>query len=180
MIKNISEISESEKKEIFYTLVSPRPIAWIVTESKSGVVNIAPFSFYNLISTKPVTLMVAIGNKLDGTPKDTLRNIRETGKATICNVIPADLEKMEKSGESLSENESEAEKFGIDTEKTFNDFPPRITNSTSSIFCTFAGEMEGLQSKTIPIFLIGKKLHLGDEVSEIQQIATTKNGYGEC
>jgi flavin reductase (DIM6/NTAB) family NADH-FMN oxidoreductase RutF len=183
MVKNVAELKQTEKKELFYKLVTPRPIAWIVTESKSGVVNVAPFSFYNLVSTNPVTIFVAIGVKADGTPKDTLRNIRETGKATICNVIPEDIEEMKLSGESLPFDESETEKFEIETKKMLADFPPRIANSTSAIFTKFAGEMKGLESKTIPLFLTGEYMYLAEKLwdgEKISQLATTTEGFEEC
>ena len=74
-------------KEGRYKLISnsiyPRPIAWIVTEN-DGVVNIAPFSFFAPVSSNPPVVVVGFGKKDDGSPKDTLKNILKTKKATIC------------------------------------------------------------------------------------------------
>jgi flavin reductase (DIM6/NTAB) family NADH-FMN oxidoreductase RutF len=163
MIFTTSEMSDKEKKEILYKIVTPRPIGWIVTELDE-VVNIAPFSFYNLISTKPPTVMVAIGVKPDGSPKDTLRNIRVSGKATICNVSSVEEEKMKQSGTSLEANESEAKKYGIELERKFDEFPPKVKSSSTALFCNFEKEMIGLQSKTVPLFLNVEKLFIADEV----------------
>ncbi len=63
--------------------IVPRPIAWIVTDD-DGVLNAAPFSLYIPISTNPALVIVAIGKKDDGSPKDSLANILKTKKATIC------------------------------------------------------------------------------------------------
>ncbi len=63
--------------------IIPRPIAFISTVSPTGVVNLAPFSFFNGVSSNPPCLMVSIAPKADGTKKDTLRNIEETKQFVV-------------------------------------------------------------------------------------------------
>ena len=65
--------------------VIPRPIAWIITKN-NGIINIAPFSFFAPLSAQPATVVVSIGTKKDGSLKDTMANIQETKKCTICMV----------------------------------------------------------------------------------------------
>ncbi|PHR96910.1 MAG: flavin reductase [Blastopirellula sp.] len=61
--------------------VSPRPIGWISTLSKSGIGNLAPFSYFNLVHNHPPTVMFACnGLKADGTAKDSWTNAEETGE----------------------------------------------------------------------------------------------------
>ena len=62
----------------FYALVGPRPIGWISTVSKSGVANLAPYSFYNAFAHNPH--YVAFGS---GGFKNTLQNISETGQFAV-------------------------------------------------------------------------------------------------
>ncbi|MDZ7265935.1 MAG: flavin reductase family protein [candidate division KSB1 bacterium] len=71
-----------EAARLFLSLVAPRPIAWVSTLSASGVRNLAPFSFFNAVANHPPTVMIAIGQR-QGRPKDTLRNVQETGEFVI-------------------------------------------------------------------------------------------------
>ncbi len=71
------------------SLVVPRPIAWVSTRGQDGSVNLAPFSFFNAVGDQPPTVMVSIGRRR-GAPKDTLRNIEETG-VFVVNFVSQDL-----------------------------------------------------------------------------------------
>ena len=62
--------------------VVPRPIALISTQSTDGVLNIAPFSYFNIVTHRPMILSVSIARKA-GVMKDTARNIVETGVANV-------------------------------------------------------------------------------------------------
>jgi len=131
--------------------IIPRPIAWIVTEDKE-VINIAPFSYFIGLSSNPATVLVSIGHKADGTPKDTLANIRKNKKCTICMVEEKDLEKMHFSSKSLSKDESEAEFFDIKTKSLIEDYPPIIQGVPCAYFCELNQEIK-LGGNTIPIIL---------------------------
>lgn len=65
------------------SLVVPRPIAWVTTRDQNHVINLAPFSFYNAISSYPPCLMISITRKSDHTKKDTLRNIEDNGEFVV-------------------------------------------------------------------------------------------------
>jgi flavin reductase (DIM6/NTAB) family NADH-FMN oxidoreductase RutF len=65
--------------------VVPRPIAWVSTRAADGSTNLAPFSYFIAISSKPPLIGIAI-NEREGDPKDTLRNIRETNEWVV-NVV---------------------------------------------------------------------------------------------
>ena len=129
--------------------VIPRPIAWIVTEDR-GVVNIAPFSYFTPLSSTPPAVVVSIGHKANGEPKDTLSNVRKTKKATICMVDEAHIQKMHNSSKSLPKNESEAELFDIPTKKVYDDFPPLIEGIHTAFFCELNQEID-LGGPTIPL-----------------------------
>jgi len=63
--------------------VVPRPIAWVSTKSTAGVTNLAPFSFFNGVSSNPPCLMISVARKPDGTLKDTWINIRDTKEFVV-------------------------------------------------------------------------------------------------
>ena len=65
------------------SLVTPRPIAWVTTLSPDGVVNAAPFSFFNVLGANPPILGFCPGDRADGTPKDTARNIQLTHEFVV-------------------------------------------------------------------------------------------------
>ena len=68
--------------------IVPRPIAFVSTISTEGVTNLAPFSFFNAVSSNPPCLSVSITRKNDGSKKDTLRTIEST-RQFVANCSPA-------------------------------------------------------------------------------------------
>ena len=75
---------ESMPRGLLKSCFLPRPIAWISSLSKEGKVNLAPFSFYNLVSdSPPMIIFSTTGKHVEGGKKDTLQNIEETKKFTI-------------------------------------------------------------------------------------------------
>ena len=95
--------------------VTPRPIAWVSTRSRDGINNLAPFSFFQVISDEPPTLLVNVGLR-DGMPKDTLRNVQETGELVIQLVSAEQAEAMNASAASLPHGISEFEHCAIPCE----------------------------------------------------------------
>ena len=76
------------------TLVTPRPIGFISTRSPDGVRNLAPFSFFNMVSANPPVLMFCPARKRDAGKKDTLVNVEATGEFVAAVVTSAMVEKM--------------------------------------------------------------------------------------
>ena len=78
---------ETQSGKDLYFLISglilPRPIAWVSSRSPEGHANLAPFSFFTGVSSKPPTLCFCVGNRRDGSLKDTARNILETKEFVI-------------------------------------------------------------------------------------------------
>jgi len=73
--------------------IVPRPIAWVSTKSAKGVSNVAPFSYFTGVGSRPPSLLFCPANGRDGHPKDTLRNIQETGEFVV-NIVSAAVEKQ--------------------------------------------------------------------------------------
>ena len=133
-----SDLSHRDFYRILIGAVGPRPVAWVSTLDRDGHPNLAPFSFFNAISSKPPLLGFSPGLRQleDGShPKDTLHNIRETGEYVI-NIVTYDLaEKMNlTSGEYPHEvNEFELAKVTpIPSEKVR---PPRVSESPVNFEC---------------------------------------------
>ncbi len=58
-------------------LIVPRPIAWVATVSRDGVRNLAPYSFFNMVSDQPPMVMIS-----SEVGKDSITNILDTGEFT--------------------------------------------------------------------------------------------------
>lgn len=161
------ELNENTAVKDTYKLMAqtiiPRPIAWVVTEDE-GVVNIAPFSYFIGLSSKPASVLISVGHKADGTPKDTLANIRKNQKCTICMVQEGDLEKMHFSSKALDKELSEAEIFSIETKRLVEGYPPMIKGVPSAYFCTLNQEIDLGGGSTIPLVLNVHQIFVNDEV----------------
>jgi flavin reductase (DIM6/NTAB) family NADH-FMN oxidoreductase RutF len=76
----------------FKAIVAPRPVGWISTVNSKGVVNLAPYSFFNAVSSDPPMVFYGANgtHDADGGEKDSLRNVRETGEF-VCNLVTQEL-----------------------------------------------------------------------------------------
>src|SRR5438105_15950897 len=92
---------------ILASLIIPRPIAWVTTLNENGVVNAAPFSFFNALGTNPPMIGFAPGDRDDGSPKDTARNIRQTHESVVNLVDEETAELMNRTSASLPYGMSE-------------------------------------------------------------------------
>jgi len=161
MILDYAEINDLNRYKIMSDTVVPRPIAWVVTED-DGVLNAAPFSYFIPISSNPATLIIAIGEKEPGVPKDSLANILKTKKATICFANKDNVDKVKLSSTMLAKEQSEVTEYGIDVEKVLEDFPPMISSSQSALFCEYYDTVK-IPGKTTPVILEIKKQFIEDD-----------------
>ena len=83
MILDAATLSQPEMYKILIGSVAPRPIAWAGTRSKTGVNNLAPFSFYNCFGSNPPIVGFSTLPRTDGRKKDTLQNIEDTRCFTL-------------------------------------------------------------------------------------------------
>ncbi|MEA3418843.1 MAG: flavin reductase family protein [Campylobacterota bacterium] len=162
MIIDFKDRALSEKYNLMAQLIIPRPIAWIVTEGE--VLNIAPFSYFTGLSSNPPTMIISIGHRPDGRPKDTLRNLRGHKKCVVCLIDEAHLTAMHYSSKPLEANQSEAEVFDIATEKVFDDFPPMVEGVKAAFFCEYLQEVDLKGSKTIPVIIEIKHLYIDESI----------------
>ncbi|MEM9460832.1 MAG: flavin reductase family protein [Myxococcota bacterium] len=89
-----ADLRAGDAYRLMTDIVAPRPIAWISTLDEAGRPNLAPFSYFQAVCSRPPTVIVAIGNRPDGRPKDTLANILARRELTICHVSEAQAEAM--------------------------------------------------------------------------------------
>src|SRR5476651_1938714 len=118
-------------------LVAPRPIGWISTVSRSGVVNLAPYSFFNLVSGSPPFVMFASKPR-----KDSQRNAEETGEF-VCNLATYDLrEVVNASSAEFGPAVSEPERIGLEMAPCRAVKPPRVARSPVALECKYFKTVE--------------------------------------
>jgi flavin reductase (DIM6/NTAB) family NADH-FMN oxidoreductase RutF len=116
---------------ILNSVVVPRPIAWVCSRSREGVLNLAPHSFYTVACVDPpVVQFTSVGRK------DSLRNVEATGEFTV-NLTPEALfEQVNATGTDFPPGESEAEQCGVRLEPSERVGVPRVAESPVSVECT--------------------------------------------
>lgn len=115
--------------------IVPRPIAWVSTRSSSGVSNVAPFSYFTGVGSRPPSLLFCPANGRDGQPKDTLRNIQETGEFVVNIVSAAVAEQMNASAAGLPPEESEFSFCGLTEVPGTTVEVPRVAESPVQFEC---------------------------------------------
>lgn len=156
------------------SVVLPRPIALVTTLGPDGVVNAAPFSFFNLLGTEPPILGVAPGDRDDGTPKDTARNIRLHHEFVVSLVDETIAEAMNRTAASLPYGVSELESAGLTTVPSSVIKVPRIAESPVSMECTEWGTLQ-IGDNRVVIGLI-KRLHVRDEHVDLEKLRIRSEG----
>jgi flavin reductase (DIM6/NTAB) family NADH-FMN oxidoreductase RutF len=121
-------------------VVVPRPIAWISTVSAAGVRNLAPYSFFNALTSRPPLLGVSI-NARPGGPKDTLANIRETGDFVVNLVDEPLAEGMVRSSGEWPPEVDEFEVAGVTAAPSDLVRAPRVAESPVSMECRLHREI---------------------------------------
>lgn len=146
------------------SLVVPRPIGWITTISPAGVVNLAPYSFFNLIAGKPPFVMFA------SNPRKHSQHNAETGGEFVFNLATFDLrEKMNLTSARVDESTSEPEFAGLEMVPSRTVKPPRVAHTPIAIECRYMQTIPLVRSngeKTTSSVVIGEvvNIHIDDGV----------------
>lgn len=105
-----ANLNRQDAHALLVGAILPRPIAFVSTVGKDGIHNIAPFSFFTGMSTKPAVVGFAVGCRRDGTKKDTLVNIEYT-KDYVINLVNEEL--AEAMNQAAGEYPSHVDEFKV-------------------------------------------------------------------
>jgi flavin reductase (DIM6/NTAB) family NADH-FMN oxidoreductase RutF len=157
-----SGLTPRDAYRLMISCIIPRPIAFVTTRSKEGISNLAPFSFFNGVTSDPPVLSIAVSRKSDGSKKDTWRNIEETGEFVVNVVVPELMDSVVASSKELPHNESELELTGEPTLPSVRVGPPRLARSPINMECALLRVVEVEETGLI----LGRVLlyHVKDEV----------------
>ncbi len=135
----------------FNAIIGPRPIGWMSTQSSGGVLNLAPYSFFNAFNyTPPIIGFSSLGRK------DTLRNIEETGEF-VWNLATEPLaEAMNQSCAAVPFEVNEFELAKLTPLASLKVAPPRVAKSPVSMECkcTQIIQLKNADGGDIPSWLV--------------------------
>lgn len=128
--------SKADNYKLLTNLVIPRPIAWITSQSAGGVINLAPFSFFNAVGADPVYLIFSVGNNERGQAKDTANNILASGEFVVNMVTEELFDAMNISAADFPADVSELEAAGLHPSPSARIKVPRVAEAQVSLECT--------------------------------------------
>jgi flavin reductase (DIM6/NTAB) family NADH-FMN oxidoreductase RutF len=135
MTFDFDTLPQAQRYKLLVGLVVPRPIALVTTVGPGGIVNAAPFSFFNVFSEEPPLVVLGLQSRPDGTIKDTPGNIRETGTFVVNLVDEALAEQMNICAVDFPPGESEIDAAGLDLCAGAAIPVPRIANAPVALEC---------------------------------------------
>ncbi len=119
----------------FNALVMPRPIGWISTIDGAGRANLAPYSYFNAVSSEPPYVMFAPNSAAPGKDKDSYLNLLEVPEFVAHVVSGANGTAMNASSAPLPRGSSEFEHCGIATLPSRLVRPPRVATALAALEC---------------------------------------------
>jgi flavin reductase (DIM6/NTAB) family NADH-FMN oxidoreductase RutF len=168
--------------------VVPRPIGWISTISASGVPNLAPYSFFNLVATNPTFVMYASCGRTAHGDKDTATNIEQTGEFVVNMATWDQRAAMLASSATVAAELSEFEHAGLEALPSRLVKAPRVAGAPVHLECVYHQTVELPPSgggRNIVVFGRVVGVHIDDrmiengklDVSKVSPIA--RLGYSE-
>jgi flavin reductase (DIM6/NTAB) family NADH-FMN oxidoreductase RutF len=124
-----------DRYRLMISCIIPRPIAFVTTLSREGITNLAPFSFFNGVTSDPPVISIAVARKRDGSKKDTWHNIEETGEFVVNVVVSGLMDAVITGARELPHNVSELDLAGLNTLPSTLVRPPRLADSPVNLEC---------------------------------------------
>jgi flavin reductase (DIM6/NTAB) family NADH-FMN oxidoreductase RutF len=161
--------TKADNYKMLTNLVVPRPIAWVTSLSQTAVINLAPFSFFNGVGSNPLYVIISVGLRDDGSPKDTTCNIQNSGEFVVNLVTEELLGAMNISAADFPPDQSELNAAHLHTAPSVHVKTPRLAESQASLECKLF-KAEPLGANTLIIgevvmfhvadHLVGPRLHI--------------------
>lgn len=154
--------SKADNYKLLTNLVIPRPIAWISSCNDQGLVNLAPFSFFNAVGADPLYVVFSAANNEAGLPKDTANNLLAR-REFVVNLVTEELfDAMNLSAADFPPTISELDAAGLHTAPSVRIATPRVAEARVSLECTLHDTLQ-LGANTL---FIGEivMFHVADEL----------------
>ena len=132
---NSASLSPRDCYKLLVSVVVPRPIALVTSVDASGIVNAAPFSFFNAMGADPPLVVLGVGNRSREEPKDTAKNIRAGGEFVVNIVSEAIAERMNITAVDFPHGTDELAAAGLASAPSHRVKPPRVAESPVNMEC---------------------------------------------
>ncbi|CAG9610357.1 flavin reductase family protein [Pseudoneobacillus rhizosphaerae] len=167
---SIDPVNNTERENYKFLIGSiiPRPIAFVTTQSKDGILNGAPFSYFNIVSSNPPMISLSI-QRTAVRQKDTARNIIETKEFVVHIVDEQNVKKVNMTAASLSPDQSEIELAQLTPVNSVKVSVPGVKEAKIRMECILEHALElGGQNSPGCDFIIGKvvQFHIESDIYE--------------
>ena len=136
MYWDMDAVAEPIAYKLLAATIMPRPIAWVVTQNAAGLLNAAPYSFFNAMGSEPPTVVLGLMSDPGRGFKDTAANIHATGEFVINLVPEAMVQAMNITALDAPAGLNELEIAGLETVPSARIRPPRIKGSPVAFECS--------------------------------------------
>jgi flavin reductase (DIM6/NTAB) family NADH-FMN oxidoreductase RutF len=162
MLFDFATLPPKECYKLMVSTITPRPIAWVVTQNSKGEMNAAPYSFFNAFSGDPPVIGIGISSHQSGRPKDNRVNIKQTGQFTVNLVSEANAQAMNITAIEFDYGSNELAEAGLSVTPSTLVKPPCIAESPVSMECE---SMQIIEFNQINALVLGRILamHVRDE-----------------
>jgi flavin reductase (DIM6/NTAB) family NADH-FMN oxidoreductase RutF len=167
---NFREMKRLDRYKLMTSTIVPRPIGFVTSLSKDGIVNAAPFSFFNGMASEPPTLVLGLETYADIAPvKDTGDNIRDTGEFVVALVNEDIADQMNLASSAFPPEINELEEVGLTAIPATDVAPPLIAEAPVNFECRriTALEMSGGSKIIIGEIL---RMHVKDEFVDMEKL----------
>jgi len=167
-----SKHTERENYKFLIGSIIPRPIAFVTSLSKEGVLNGAPFSYFNIVSANPPLISLAI-QRSGGRQKDTARNIIDLKEFVVHIVDEHNVELINKTAASLPPDQSEIELAQLTAVKSVKVSTPGVKEAKIRMECRLEHSLEvGGEDSPGCDFIIGRivQYHIESDLYESGRI----------
>ena len=144
--------------------IIPRPVAWVLTENENKSYNLAPFSFFNAISSSPAIIAISIGKRRDGALKDTRENLIKRKYATVHIGSSTMAKEMTQTSLAIPQGKSEIELAKLNTKEMLNSPLPRLEIAKIAMACELMEQIEIGPRKQGLLLLEIKQLFIDDSI----------------
>lgn len=132
---DFTRLPDDDRYRLLTNFVGPRPIALVSTIDAEGRHNAAAMSFFNVFSHEPPIVILGIQPREDGSPKDTVANLRRSGEFVVHMVDMAIAQAMLVTGRDLPPGQDEIALAGLTAVPARQVGAPRIAESPCAMEC---------------------------------------------
>ena len=165
MLFSSSKLSVNQRYHLMTQTIIPRPIAWVLTENANQTLNLAPYSYFNAVSSDPAVVMLSMGYKPDSEFKDSRRNILEQKQFVIHIPSSDQAELVNASAETLAYGESEIDALSLSVVSQQGFDLPRLKDCSVAMACKLYEYHEIGDSKQGVIYGEITEFYIADEIA---------------